>query len=109
MGKKVCRVMESRVMILLLLGVAVGVAYFIYEGGNYPAGSNTYNYIYRARIVCDEIQQGNWFPLYDGNWFNGQQLLRYVEPLPIYLLSGCFAVAHDVTFGYLLFVAVLCF
>lgn len=109
MGKKVCRVMESLVMILLLLGVAVGVAYFIYEGGNYPAGSNTYNYIYRARIVCDEIQQGNWFPLYDGNWFNGQQLLRYVEPLPIYLLSGCFAVAHDVNFGYLLFVAVLCF
>lgn len=52
----------------------------------------------------------NGFPLYDPYWFNGEQLLRYVEPLPIYLIAACQAlVGGDANTGYLFFVGLLYF
>ena len=85
-GKTICTI---AVMLVLYVLIAVGLVYMLYRGGNYPAGTNTLQYIYRAKMLLKGIGKGNGFPLYDPYWFNGEQLLRYVEPLPIYLIAAC--------------------
>ncbi len=106
-GKTICMI---AIMLVLYALIAVGLVYMLYRGGNYPAGTNTFQYIYRAKMLLKSIGEGNWFPLYDPYWFNGEQLLRYVEPLPIYLLAACQALmGGDANMGYLLFVGLLYF
>ncbi len=106
-GKTICGMLAMTVFYVL---IACGLVYMLYRGGNYPTGSNTYQYIYRAKVLLQGIGEGNWFPLYDPYWFNGEQLLRYVEPLPYYLLAACMAVfGSAVNMGYLLFVGLLYF
>ena len=106
-GKTICTI---AVMLVLYILIAVGLVYMLYRGGNYPAGTNTLQYIYRAKMLLKGIGEGNGFPFYDPYWFNGEQLLRYVEPLPIYLIAACQAlVGGDAKTGYLLFVGLLYF
>ena len=106
-GKTICTI---AVMLVLYVLIAVGLVYMLYRGGNYPAGTNTLQYIYRAKMLLKGIGEGNGFPLYDPYWFNGEQLLRYVEPLPIYLIAACQAlVGGDANTGYLFFVGLLYF
>ena len=104
-GKTICTI---AVMLVLYVLIAVGLVYMLYRGGNYPAGTNALQYIYRAKMLLKGIGEGNGFPLYDPYWFNGEQLLRYVEPLPIYLIAACQAlVGGDANTGYLFFVGLL--
>lgn len=101
-GKTICGMLAMTVFYVLL---ACGLVYMLYRGGNYPAGSNTYQYIYRANMLLQGMTDGNCFPSYDPYWFNGEQLLRYVEPLPYYLLAACMALVDGNTnMSYLLFV-----
>lgn len=98
-------------MVFLLYGlVAIGLVCVIRQGGEYPVGNQIYQYIYRAKILLENIKEGNFFPLYDSLWFNGEQLLRYVEPLPVAILTGCMAVfGGSSKDGYLLCVGLLYF
>lgn len=108
--KKRLRQMAVWILLLVLaIGLAVLTVLLIAKGGNYPAGTSTYDVIYRARRLLTFWQEGVIYPLYDSLWYNGTSLLRYVEPLPVYLMATCMALAGSVNAGYLLFVGILLF
>lgn len=106
--------MKKKIGILamvLLYGIfAAGIAYIIYLGGRYPAGTDTMCHVYKGDLLYHSIRQGNWYPLYDKFWYNGVQMMRYWAPLPVYVLAFCQALAagNDIM-GYLVFVAVVFF
>ena len=64
-------------------------------------------FLYRARVLLDGIGQGDLFPSYDPYWFIGQQLLRYVEPLPLYVLAVCIGSAGKIIQGDLIGIILL--
>ncbi len=105
--KKLSKKILIPIIICIYALIAFAFTYAIYKGGDYPTGANTMGFMYRARVLLDGIGQGDLFPSYDPYWFNGQQLLRYVEPLPLYVLAACIGSAGKIIPGYLVFVMVL--
>lgn len=100
----------TMLMAAVFVAIAFGIGYAIFWGGNYPTGSDTLCHIYKGRILYQDILKGNWYPLYDENWYNGVQMMRYWAPLPVYVLAGCQALAFGNVFGgYLLFVEFIFF
>lgn len=97
-------------MVLLYAAIAVGMAGILQMGGRYPAGTDTMRHIYQGNLLYHSIQEGNWYPLYDGLWDNGVQVLRYASPLPVYILALCQMLAGgNAIIGYLVFVALVFF
>lgn len=74
--------------ILILLLAAVGVFLWLRSTGVHPWGSDSWYHIFKSHFLYQEIQKGNWFPLYTGAWYNGIQPLRYWAPLPHYFLAA---------------------
>lgn len=105
--KKLSKKILIPIIICIYALIAFAFTYAIYKGGDYPTGANTMGFLYRARVLLDGIGQGDLFPSYDPYWFNGQQLLRYVEPLPLYVLAACIGSAGKIIPGYLIFVMAL--
>ena len=96
--------------VLLYAAAAVLVAVIVYLGGDYPSGSDAMCHIYKGDVLYHSIAGGNPYPLYDGFWYNGVQMLRYWAPLPVYFLAGCEALAGgDALAGYLVFVGLVLF
>lgn len=91
--------------------VAVGFVYVVYQTGNYPDGADTMFYVYRGDFLYRQIlEQGNWYPLWDPEWYNGVQTFRYWSPMPAYLLAATQAIMGGNEFtGYLLFLGCLYF
>ncbi len=90
------------VLLSLILMYAIG------RNQNYPSGSSVMNTIYRGEVVYDSIAEGNLFPVYDSNWYNGTEPLRYAAPLPAYLMALCKLIAAGGSFGgYILFNGIL--
>ncbi len=88
--------------------LAVLTMYVIKDSGRYPQGSDTFCHLYRADLLLKNIQQGNWFPLYDGTWYNGVEIMRYWGPLPLYLLAGLeWIIQSSILNSYILFLGVL--
>ena len=99
---------EMTGMILIYLAIAVGIAFLIRLGGNYPTGTDTMCHIYKGDVLYHAICRGDWYPLYDRFWYNGVQMLRYWAPLPVYFLAFCQMLGggNDLT-GYLIFVSLV--
>jgi len=103
------RVISIGFLILYAFLAVVTAAIVSYNGQN-PAGHDTLYHLYRGEFLYEEMCKGNWIPLYDGNWYNGVELLRYWAPLSPYLVAGCIALAGGSTLGgYLVYVAVVLF
>ncbi len=84
--------------------------YIVKNSGRYPQGSDTFCHLYRADLLLKNILQGNWFPLYDGTWYNGVEIMRYWGPLPLYLLAGLeWMIQSSILNAYILFLGVLLF
>lgn len=75
--------------------------------GNYPAGSDTYCHLYRADVILHQLENGNWFPLYDPYWYNGVEIMRYWGPIPLYVLAFTEWVGGSVFSGYLGYIGLL--
>jgi uncharacterized membrane protein/6-pyruvoyl-tetrahydropterin synthase len=84
--------------------------YIVKDSGRYPQGSDTFCHLYRADLLLTNMQQGNWFPLYDPSWYNGVEIMRYWGPLPLYLLAGLeWIIQSSILNTYVLFLGVLLF
>ena len=106
--KKISNKIIIPIIICIYALIAFAFTYAIYKGGDYPSGSNTMGFLYRAKVLLAGIGSGDIYPSYDPYWFNGQQLMRYVEPFPLYILAACIAsAAGKVIPGYLVYVMVL--
>ncbi|MDF2945104.1 MAG: putative rane protein with a 6-pyruvoyl-tetrahydropterin synthase domain, partial [Herbinix sp.] len=68
--------------------LAMITMYVVKDSGRYSQGYDTYCHLYRADLLLENIEKGNWFPLYDSSWYNGVEIMRYWGPLPLYILAG---------------------
>lgn len=89
---------------------AIIIVLIVAGNGLYPGGDDTMYHIYRGEYIYNSIKNGDWFPLYNPQWYNGVEMLRYWPPLTAYVIAGCQALAGgDVMEGYLLFVGFIFF
>lgn len=81
------------------------------RNGVYPTGSDTYYHIYRGDYLYHSIlEEGNWYPLINQDWYNGVELLRYWAPLTAYAMAFFqYLAGGDLFLGYLFFCGVVFF
>lgn len=95
---------------ILYAVMAVFVIGTVMKNGVYPEGSDALYHVYRGDFVYRAIGDGNWYPLFAKEWYNGVELLRYGAPLPAYFMAFCqFLAGGDVLNGYLIFVGMIFF
>lgn len=83
------KIVISSISVLLFAGLAVMIMWLLKLGGNYPQGSDTMCHIYKGDILYKSINKGILYPMYDENWYNGVQMMRFWAPLPVYYLALC--------------------
>lgn len=74
--------------LFILLGIGGILTWFIYEMGYVGSGNDMWGHIYKANYLYENIKDGNWYPLYTKDWYNGVQPYRYWAPVPYYLYAG---------------------
>lgn len=50
-------------------------------------GADIYGHLYKTDLLYQNICNGNFFVLYDEQWYNGIQMFRYWPPLAYYILA----------------------
>ena len=75
------------IMPILYAILAYGVAKLVQNSGVYPNGMDTLCHIYKGDVLYRSISRGDFFPLFDPLWYNGVEMLRYWEPLPVYFMA----------------------
>lgn len=69
--------------------IALLIMHLVAHSGVFSIGTDTMFHIYRGEMLYENIPKGNWYPLYDPNWFNGVEIMRYWPPLGAYLYVLC--------------------
>lgn len=106
--KKVVKGIGLLLICVSYVAIAALVAIFVSKSGVYPSGSDTMCHIYKGDVLYRQIQEGNYYPLFDCMWYNGVEMMRYWAPLPVYFLAMCQGIAGGDCFqGYLLFIAIV--
>ncbi len=110
---KVFIIIYTVIAIAAYAAIALLIMQLISRGGLYPYGSDTMYHIYRGQLVYTNILEGNWYPLYDPNWYNGVEIMRYWAPICPYFYAACEAVAEyfipNAFGGYILFAGAIFF
>ncbi|MBR4795998.1 MAG: hypothetical protein IK050_06125 [Lachnospiraceae bacterium] len=99
-------------LFIFLYGVmAIAIVYVTSQNGDYPSGSDTLFYVYRADALYHSItEEGVFYQLWDPNQYNGVQISRYWAPLCTWVMATCQAVCKGNPYnGYLLFVGLIYF
>ncbi len=110
MKRKILQGLLCILFLVLFAAAAMGVAYLVYRGGHYPQGKAALYHIYRADQLLSSVRTGDYFPLYDANWYNGVEPLRYFSPLTAYILALCgYLAGQSVLQGYFLYLAIILF
>ncbi|MBQ8281123.1 MAG: hypothetical protein IJZ25_01810 [Lachnospiraceae bacterium] len=90
--------------------ISILVVLVVAKNGLYPSGDDTMYHIYRGDYVYNAVKSSDWYPVYNPQWYNGVELLRYWPPLTAYVSAACQALAGgDALNGYLLFVGLIFF
>ncbi len=92
------------IMPILYAILAYGMAKLVQNNGMYPSGMDTFCHIYKGDAIYAAVSKGDFFPIYDPLWYNGVELLRFWEPLPVYLMAFCRFLGGSSMNGYLVFV-----
>ena len=110
MKRKILQGLLCILFLALFAAASFGVAYLVYRGGHFPQGKAALYHIYRADKLLSSIQSGDYYPLYDANWYNGVEPLRYFSPLTAYILTFCaFLAGQNALQGYYLYLAIILF
>lgn len=75
--------------ILINLGIAVLIVWFVKQNVLLIKGSDSMYHVYRGSWIYKEVSSGNLWPLYNPVWYNGVELLRYWPPASAYLMALC--------------------
>lgn len=76
--------------ILVISGVAIWAYWPLLNAPLYkvyPWGSDTWGHLFKAQFLYREILNGNYYPQFMADWYNGCQPFRYWAPLPYYVLA----------------------
>ena len=73
-------------ILLLLLG-ACGVTAFLWFRHWDLSGNDVWGHLYKSQYLFHSIQEGNWYPLYSPDWYNGIQIYRYWPPMAYYCMA----------------------
>lgn len=103
---------KKHILALVFLPVFCILTAFImtilYQNGNYPTGSDTFAHLYKAQVLYEHIKSGDFWPLFDPDWYNGVQMMRFWAPLPVYTIALCIAIGKGSVFnGYIIFAGVV--
>lgn len=103
---------KKHIIALLFLPVFIGLTALIitilYKNGNYPTGSDTFAHLYKGQVLYEHIKDGDIWPLFDPDWYNGVQMMRFWAPLPVYVLALCIGVGNGSVYtGYLVFTGIV--
>lgn len=93
---------------LVFLLISVFVVLITMKSGVWPAGSDTYYYLYRSDLIYKAVGNGNFYPLLDEYWYNGLSLQKCVAQLVPYIMAACqWLGSGNEFYGYLIFVGLL--
>ncbi|MGG2067178.1 6-pyruvoyl-tetrahydropterin synthase-related protein [Bacillus sp. S14(2024)] len=87
----------------LLVACALLMSWYVNRFGRYPWGSDTYGHLYKANLLYEEFQKGNWYVNYSAEWYNGFQPFRFWAPLSYYILAVLRMFTTDMIGAYQLF------
>lgn len=90
---KVFLIIYTIIAIAAYAAIALLIMYLVSHSGLYPSGSDTMYHIYRGELLYESIGKGNWYPLYDPNWYNGVEIMRYWAPMCPYFYVLCELIA----------------
>lgn len=62
----------------------------------FPWGSDSWGHLFKAEMLYEQIQQGNYYPQFTEYWYNGVQPFRYWAPLPYYALAALRGLCGDI-------------
>lgn len=106
-------IIYSVIAIAAFAAIALVIMHFVAQNGLYPEGPDALYHVYRGELVYNGIAEGNWYPLYDPDWYNGVEIMRYYAPLCPYFYALCMAIAKPFFLGsfggYLVFVMMIFF
>ncbi|NLK51882.1 MAG: hypothetical protein GX295_05500, partial [Syntrophomonadaceae bacterium] len=62
----------------------------------FPWGADSWGHLFKAEMLYEQIQQGNYYPQFTEYWYNGVQPFRYWAPLPYYALALLRGISGDI-------------
>lgn len=71
---------------IILILLSIPLMYYIKSTGVIN-GADIYGHLYKTDTLYNNIKAGNFFTLYDSQWYNGIQMFRYWPPLSYYFLA----------------------
>ncbi len=91
----------------ILLGITLfaGIFLFFYLREYQPSGADVYGHIYKARFLGDQIREGNFFPVFARDWYNGYQPFRYWPILCYYVMAFYYLLTGSAIYAYYLLFA----
>ena len=84
MIKTINKGIKTAVGILIIGIIAAIITYIVGVTNSYPLGNDVYGHLFKIRMLYEEIEKGNWYPIYTSNWYSGIELFRYWPPASYY-------------------------
>lgn len=104
MLKKINKGLSLIIGLCFIIGTAAIITYIVYINNSYPLGNDVYGHLYKIKTLYEEINKGNWYPIYTPNWYSGIELFRYWPPASYYFYCiFMFITKGDIYHSFLLF------
>lgn len=98
------------ICLLILAAASALLTVYLLKYGYIASGNDYWGHLYKSQYMYEQIKQGNYYPLYTSDWYNGIQPYRYWAPFPYYLMALLqMFTGGDLTLAYALFAGVSLF